>query len=152
TRRRANPRTAGGSPAAAPGAGPPPPRGRFRPVRRLGRPAATCLRPAHVGRGDRGARPVARTAEGPGGVWSDLLRPELPARPPSRRGRRALRAGQLEPVRRGPLSLLRLRLGHPRRQLRPARRVARAAPRPGVLDAPGRPGTTPAAADDARRL
>ena len=49
------------------------------------------------------------------GLRSDLFRPKLPARPPPGGGRRSLCAGQLEPVRRGVLHVLRLRVGHARR-------------------------------------
>ena len=62
------------------------------------------------------------------------------------RGRRALRAGQLEPVRRGDDAQLRLRLGHAHLQLRAAAGPARPALRPRLL----RPARRPAPARPAR--
>src|SRR5581483_7969942 len=90
--------TAPGRSAAGPeGVGAPAPDWR-RGGRAVGQPLSPGLRPAVVEGGRRGVRPVARTREDARGLRLDVVRPELPAGPATDRGRRALRAGELEPV------------------------------------------------------
>src|SRR5262249_42273794 len=90
---------------------------------------------AELERGAAGVRPVARISRHARSLWTYRLRTKLPTGAAAGRGRGPLRAGELEPVRRSPVSILGLRLGHAHRKLRTAGRLARADSRPGAVGA-----------------
>ena len=106
---------------------------RARRARRLPQPG---VRHAHVADG-AARRSTCRARSRPTGrpLRPDAVRPVVPARPAAGRGRRAVRAGELERPRRGRGGLRRRRLGPPLPQLPDHAGPPRPVARPGAVRA-----------------